>query len=203
MYDRTKFALIAMKRMLQYLLAAWMVCSLTARMDAADADQAVIETTLGTVTIEFWSDVAPKSVANFKQLAKKGFYNGTVFHRIIPGFLAQAGDPLTKDPSKENQWGKGGPDVAIDAEFNGRAHQFGVISMAPYKAPNKSGSQFFFCLGNAPQLDGKCSPFGKVISGQDVLNKLGEVAVKAAANGERSKPGERIEIKSVKIQPAE
>ena len=201
MYDRTDFGMIAMKQMLQYLLAAWMVCGLSSRLNAADAEKAVIETSLGTVTIELWSDVAPKSVAQFKKLANQQFYNGTSFHRIISGFLAQGGDPLTKDPSKESQWGKGGPDAPIDAEFSGRSHQFGVVAMAPYKSPKKSGSQFFFCLGNAPQLDGKCSPFGKVISGQDVLKQLGEVPVKAAPNGERSKPGKRIEIKSIKIQP--
>lgn len=194
--------MIAMKQLLHYLLAGWMVCCLTVKLDAADAEKAVIETTLGTITIEFWSDVAPKSVANFKKLAKEGFYNETAFHRIIHGFLAQGGDPLTRNPSEENQWGKGGPDTPIDAEFNGRSHQFGVVSMAPYKAPNKSGSQFFFCLGDAPQLDGKCSPFAKVISGQDVLKKFDAIPVKAASNGERSKPGKRIEIKSVKIQPA-
>jgi len=203
MYDRTKFGMIAMNRMLQYLLVALMVCGLSSRLKAADAEKGVIETSLGTVTIEFWSDVAPKSVANFKKLAKQGFYNGTSFHRIISGFLAQGGDPLTKDPSKESQWGKGGPDAPIDAEFSARSHQFGVISMAPYKSPKKSGSQFLFCLGNASQLDGKCSPFGKVVSGQDVLKRLGEIPVKAASSGERSKPGKRVEIKSIKIQPGQ
>ena len=202
MYDRTKSGMIAMKQMLQYLFTAWVVCCLTVQMSAADAEQAVIETTLGTVTIELWSDVAPKSVAHFKKLADEGFYNGTSFHRIIRGFLAQGGDPFTRDPAKESQWGKGGPDTAIDAELNSRPHEFGVVSLAPYKAPNKSGSQFFFCLGKAPQLNGKCSPFGKVVSGQDVLKKFDAVPVKSAPNGERSKPGDRIEIKSIKVQPA-
>lgn len=200
MYDRTKSGTFAMKKMLHYLLAGWIGLGLAKNLEAADAEMAVIETSKGTLTIELWSDVAPKSVANFKQLAKEGFYDGTAFHRIISGMLAQGGDPLTKDPSKENQWGKGGPKSPIAAEFNARPHTFGVVSMAPYKAPNKSGSQFFFCLGNAPQLNGKCSPFGKIKSGEDVLKTIGKVPVKTAPNGERSKPSERIEIKSIRIK---
>src|SRR5664280_538069 len=91
---------------------------------------AVITTTEGTMVIEFWPDVAPKTVENFKALANKGFYDGTCFHRVIKGFMIQGGDPLTKDPSKEDAWGTGGPGYQIKAEFNDHSHQRGVISMA-------------------------------------------------------------------------
>jgi len=91
---------------------------------------AVISTTEGDMVLEFWPDVAPKTVENFKTLAKKGFYDGTAFHRIIKGFMIQGGDPNTKDPSKEDSYGTGGPGYSIPAEFNNKSHQFGVISMA-------------------------------------------------------------------------
>src|SRR5580704_13623213 len=91
---------------------------------------AVITTTEGTMVIEFWTDAAPKTIANFKKLASSGFYNGTCFHRVIPGFMIQGGDPNTKDPSAESSWGMGGPGYTIDAEFNDHPHLRGVISMA-------------------------------------------------------------------------
>src|SRR3954451_18943720 len=89
---------------------------------------AIIKTSAGEMTVEFWPDVAPKTVENFKTLAKKDFYNGTAFHRIIKGFMIQGGDPLTKDPKKESQWGTGGPGHKVKAEFNDRPHQRGVLS---------------------------------------------------------------------------
>ena len=96
----------------------------------AENEVAIIKTGAGEMVIEFWSDVAPKSVQNFKDLAKKGFYDGTCFHRIVKGFMIQGGDPLTKDPSAESRWGTGGPDHRVKAEFNDKAHVRGVISMA-------------------------------------------------------------------------
>src|SRR6516165_5569082 len=108
---------------------------------------AVIKTSEGEMVVEFWPDVAPKTVENFKTLAKKGFYDGTCFHRVIKGFMIQGGDPLTKDPSKEDLWGTGGPGYQIKAEFNDRSHTRGVLSMARSNDPDSAGSQFFICHG--------------------------------------------------------
>ena len=104
---------------------------------------AVISTTEGAMVIEFWPDVAPKTVENFKTLAKKGFYDGTCFHRVIKGFMIQGGDPLTKDASKEAMWGTGDPGYKVKAEFNDRHHDRGVISMSRSQDPDSAGSQFF------------------------------------------------------------
>src|ERR1700729_4592288 len=106
---------------------------------------AVITTSEGEMTVEFWSDVAPKTVENFKKLANKGFYDGTKFHRVIKGFMIQGGDPLTKDDSQEDSWGTGGPGYQIKAEFNDKAHTRGVLPMARSQNPNSAGSQFFIC----------------------------------------------------------
>src|SRR5580698_1682075 len=132
---------------------------------------AVIKTTAGEMVVEFWPDVAPKTVENFKALAGKGFYNGTAFHRIIKGFMIQGGDPLTKDPAQEARWGTGGPGYSIKAEFNSHSHQRGVISMARSSDPDSAGSQFCLVLGDASFLDGKYTAFGKLIKGDDVLGK--------------------------------
>ncbi len=191
-----------MKHFLTWILACVVGIYFSINIKAADGEVATIETSAGTIIVEFWPEVAPKSVENFKSLAKKGFYDGTAFHRIISGIMAQGGDPLTKDPSQESSWGTGGPGYTISAEINPRPHQLGVISMAPGPKPGTSGSQFILCLGNAPQLNGKCSAFGKVKSGLDVLKKIGKTPVKASANGERSKPTSRLEVKSIKIQKA-
>ena len=164
---------------------------------------AVIKTSEGDMVVEFWSDVAPKTVENFKKLSKQGFYNGTAFHRIIKGFMIQGGDPLTKDPSKEAMWGTGGPGYSIKAEFNSRSHQRGVLSMARSSDPDSAGSQFFICLGDASFLNGKYTAFGKVIKGDDVLGKIGDTPVTSSGGGEASKPTKRIEVKSIDVVPAD
>jgi peptidyl-prolyl cis-trans isomerase B (cyclophilin B) len=164
---------------------------------------AVIKTSEGEMVFEFWPDVAPKTVENFKKLAKQGFYNGTAFHRIIKGFMVQGGDPLTKDPAQEARWGTGGPGYQIKAEFNSRSHQRGVISMARSNDPDSAGSQFFIVLGDASFLDGKYTAFGKLIKGDDVLGKIGDTPVARGGGGEASKPTKRIEVESVDIVPAE
>ena len=135
----------------------------------ATNEVAVIKTTAGEMVIEFWPDVAPKTVENFKTLAKKGFYDGTAFHRVIKGFMIQGGDPLTKDPAKEAMWGTGGPGYQIKAEFNDRSHTRGVLSMARSQNPDSAGSQFFICHGNPTFLDRQYTAFGKLIKGDDVL----------------------------------
>jgi peptidyl-prolyl cis-trans isomerase B (cyclophilin B) len=164
---------------------------------------AVITTTAGEMVVEFWPDVAPKTVENFKKLAKQGFYDGTAFHRIIKGFMIQGGDPNTKDVARENEYGTGGPGYQINAEFNDRKHVRGVLSMARSQNPNSAGSQFFIMLGPAPFLDKQYTGFGKLIKGDDVLGKIGDTPVAASRGGEQSKPTKRIEVQSIKIVPAD
>jgi peptidyl-prolyl cis-trans isomerase B (cyclophilin B) len=164
------------------------------------SEVAVINTTEGEMQIEFWPDVAPKTVENFKTLAQKGFYDGTCFHRIIKGFMIQGGDPLTKDASQEDSWGTGGPGYMIKAEFNDRKHQSGVISMARSSNPHSAGSQFFICDGDASFLDRQYTAFGKLIKGEDVLKKISGTPVGPSAHGgENSKPQKRVGVISIKI----
>jgi peptidyl-prolyl cis-trans isomerase B (cyclophilin B) len=163
---------------------------------------AVIKTSAGEMVVEFWPDVAPKTVENFKKLAKQGFYDGTAFHRIIKGFMIQGGDPKTKDTSSEAEYGTGGPGYSIKAEFNERKHTKGVISMARSSDPDSAGSQFFIMLGAAPSLDHQYTAFGKLIKGEDVLEKIGNTPV-APRGREMSKPRERVEVQSIKIVPAD
>jgi len=154
------------------------------------------------MVIEFWPDVAPKTVANFKMLAQKGFYDGTCFHRIIKGFMIQGGDPFTKDANQESRWGTGGPGYQIRAEFNERSHQRGVVSMARSSNPDSAGSQFFICDGDASFLDRQYTAFGKLIKGDDVLAKIAGTPVGSGGSGERSKPQKRVGVVSIKIVSA-
>src|SRR3954471_18606212 len=140
-------------------------------------EQAVIKTSAGDMVVEFWPDVAPKTVENFKSLAKKGFYDGTAVHRIVQGFMIQGGDPLTKDAKKEREWGTGGPGHTVKAEFNDRPHQRGVLSMARSSDPDSAGSQFFICLARTTHLDHQYTAFGKLIKGDDTLTKIGDTPV--------------------------
>src|SRR4051812_9574450 len=170
---------------------------------ATTNEVAVISTSAGDMVLEFWPDVAPKTVENFKKLARQGFYDGTTFHRIIKGFMIQGGDPKTKDVSKEREYGTGDPGYKIKAEFNQRKHVRGVLSMARSADPNSAGSQFFVMLGPAPHLDGQYTGFGKLIKGEDVLAKIGEAPTTFGGDGAMSKPKERIEVQSIKIVPAD
>jgi peptidyl-prolyl cis-trans isomerase B (cyclophilin B) len=164
---------------------------------------AVIKTDAGEMVVEFWSDVAPATVENFKKLANAKFYDGTAFHRIIKGFMIQGGDPKSKDASKEMEWGTGDPGYKIKAEFNDKKHVAGVLSMARSASPDSAGSQFFICLGDAPFLDGKYTGFGKVIKGEDVLQKLGDSPVGPSPSGEPSKPKSRVGVESIRIVAAD
>jgi peptidyl-prolyl cis-trans isomerase B (cyclophilin B) len=159
---------------------------------------AVIDTAAGKMVVEFWADVAPKTVENFKKLAKEQFYDGTAFHRIVKGFMIQGGDPLTKNPKEESSWGTGDPGYKIKAEFNERPHVRGVLSMARSQDPDSAGSQFFICLADAKFLDGNYTAFGKVIQGDDTLTQLGD-APTAANRGEKSKPLERQGVTRISI----
>jgi len=168
----------------------------------ANKEVAIIKTNKGEMVVEFWSDVAPKTVENFKKLANKGFYDGTCFHRIVKGFMIQGGDPLTKDPEEEYRWGTGGPGWKVKAEFNNRPHVRGVLSMARSRDPDSAGSQFFVCLAKAEFLDGEYTAFGAVIKGDEVLGAIGDTPVVMGQGGERSKPTVRIAVESIRIAPA-
>jgi peptidyl-prolyl cis-trans isomerase B (cyclophilin B) len=158
------------------------------------SEMAVITTTEGEIVIEFWPDVAPKTVENFKKLAWQGFYDGTCFHRVIKGFMIQGGDPLTKDPSQEGAWGTGGPGYQVNAEFNDRSHTRGVISMARSSNPNSAGSQFFICHGDPTFLDHQYTAFGKLVQGDDVLEKIATTPTRA-----QDRPAKRMGVTHIKI----
>jgi cyclophilin family peptidyl-prolyl cis-trans isomerase len=119
-----------------------------------------IKTEFGEITVEFYSDDAPKTVENFKKLAKIGFYDGLIFHRIVPGFVIQGGDPHTKDTANKVKWGTGDPGWNIKAEFNKNTHSRGILSMARSQDPDSAGSQFFIILKDSKFLDGKYTVFG-------------------------------------------
>ncbi len=163
---------------------------------------AVLETTKGRMVIEFWEKDAPATVANFKKLARQGYFDGTGFHRIIKNFMIQGGDPKSKNP-KAPDLGTGDPGYKIKDEFNSHKHLPGVISMANSGTPNSAGSQFFLMHGPAPFLDGKYTAFGHVIDGMSVLNEIANTPVgpNPMMGGEQSKPLEWTTLKSVKIVP--
>ena len=150
---------------------------------------AVIETKFGKIEMEFFEDKAPGHVKNFKDLAKKGFYDGTIFHRVIPGFMIQGGDPNTKSDDRSDH-GMGGPGYSIKAEFNDTPHKRGILSMARSKDPNSAGSQFYIVVKDSAFLDGQYTAFGKVLSGMTVADQI----VNAPRDG-RDNPNERIEMK--------
>jgi peptidyl-prolyl cis-trans isomerase B (cyclophilin B) len=164
---------------------------------------AVIKTSEGDMVVQFWADAAPKTIENFKKLARQGFYDGTIFHRIVKEFMVQGGDPNSKDPAKENSYGQGGPGYQIKAEFNDHPHDRGVLSMARSSDPDSAGSQFFICLAPVHRLDHQYTTFGKLIKGEDVLEKIGNTPVERNAQGEPSKPTKRVAVESVKIVPAD
>ena len=133
----------------------------------------IIKTSFGNIKFNLLSDIAPETVRNFSQLVKSGFYNGTLFHRIIPGFMIQGGDPNTKNPDKST-WGQGGPGYNLKAEFNTRSHLRGIVSMARATDPDSAGSQFFIVTSdnNTEALDRQYTVFGKVTEGMDVAHKI-------------------------------
>ncbi len=151
---------------------------------------AVVKTTAGEMTFEFFADKAPNHVRNFVELAEKGFYDGTIFHRVIPGFMIQGGCPKGD--------GTGGPGHKVDAEFNDVHHARGIVSMARSNDPNSAGSQFFVCHGDAGFLDGQYTAFGKMTSGDATLDEI--VAGECAPGGEGSRPLNPVKIESVSVQ---
>jgi peptidyl-prolyl cis-trans isomerase B (cyclophilin B) len=159
-----------------------------------DGDEvAVMETSLGKVVLMFFPDKAPNHVENFKMLAKQGFYDGTKYHRVIPGFMIQGGDPNTKKGDPET-WGTGGPEKNVKAEFNDVKHERGILSMARSRDPDSAGSQFFIMVKYAPSLDGKYSAFGKVVYGMETVDKIVSLP-----RNQTDRPDVPPVIKSVKI----
>ena len=133
--------------------------------------KAVIETTHGKIVLNLLPDIAPETVRNFIKLAKSGFYNGTLFHRVIPGFMIQGGDPNSKQSDKRT-WGIGGPGYTIKAEFNPRSHLRGIVSMARAMDPDSAGSQFFIVTTDSTFLDRQYTAFGEVIEGMGIADKI-------------------------------
>jgi peptidyl-prolyl cis-trans isomerase B (cyclophilin B) len=150
--------------------------------------QAIIHTTLGDITLKFFPEVAPNHVNNFIELAKKGFYNGTTFHRVVAKFVIQGGDPNSKNPDRSSH-GMGGPGYQIKAEFNNKPHRRGTLSMARSTHPDSAGSQFFICVADAPFLDRKYTAFGEVVKGMEVVDKI----VSQPRDG-NDNPNDRIEM---------
>ena len=159
---------------------------------------AVLKTSEGEMVLEFYPEVAPNHVENFKKLAKKGFYDGTAFHRVIKGFMIQGGDPNTKDEAKKDSWGQGGPGYTIKAEFNKKPHVRGTLSMARTPDPDSAGCQFYICHGAPSFLDGQYTVFGQLIKGDDVLEKIATTATEGS-----DRPVKRMNIESIKIVPAD
>lgn len=166
----------------------------TQKKDKKMQEVAVIETRHGKIVLKFFPDKAPKHVESFKKLARAGFYDGTTFHRVIPGFMIQGGDPNSKDAKARHTHGTGGPGFNLPAEFSMTAHKRGIVSMARSQDPDSAGSQFFICHADANFLDGQYTVFGEAIEGLDVVDKI--VNEKRDGN---DNPLERVEMK-VKIE---
>ena len=165
---------------------------------ATGTPRAIIHTNYGDMTVEFWPDVAPRTVDNFLKLSREKFYDGSAFHRVIKGFMIQGGCPNSKIGARGAP-GTGGPGYMVKAEFNNRPHVKGVLSMARSSDPDSAGSQFFICHGDASFLNNKYTAFGKLVSGEEVLNKIANIR---CVGMEGSTPTERVEISSVEIVEA-
>jgi peptidyl-prolyl cis-trans isomerase B (cyclophilin B) len=161
-------------------------------MNKMTETKAMIETKFGTIELRFFPDVAPNHVNNFIDLSKKGFYDGTTFHRVIPGFMIQGGDPNSKSPDRSKH-GMGGPGHTVKAEFSEKPHKRGTLSMARSGHPDSAGSQFFICVADAPFLNRQYTVFGEVITGMEAVDQIVSQPRDRSDN-----PNERIEMK-VKI----
>jgi len=161
----------------------------------AKSSKAIIKTKFGDMDIVFFPEKAPKHVENFIALAKSGFYSGTIFHRVIPGFMIQGGDPNTKDLNKSETYGQGGPSQRLKAEFNDIPHKRGILSMARTSDPNSAGSQFFIVVKDSNFLDGQYTVFGEVVKGMEVADKI----VSLPKNS-RDLPTERAEMTIVVVE---
>ena len=196
MRDMTHRLLTAMLALLALvMLGGWDATAVAAdkapavQPSADKGPKVIIKTKLGEIEIKLFPDKAPKHVENFLKLAKSGFYNGTIFHRVIPGFMIQGGDPNTKDLNKKELYGMGGPGHSVKAEFNDMPHKRGIVSMARSNDPDSAGSQFFIVVEDSPFLDGKYTAFGQVVKGLGVADKIVNQPRDA-----RDNPLERIEM---------
>jgi len=157
--------------------------------------RAIIKTKFGDIEVKFYQDVAPKHVENFIKLAKSGFYNGTIFHRVIPGFMIQGGDPNTKDSLRKELYGQGGPKdekgnpILLKAEFSDIPHKRGILSMARAQDPDTAGSQFFIVVEDSRFLDRKYTVFGEVTRGIGVADKIVNLP-----RNDQDLPNERVEM---------
>ena len=157
--------------------------------------KAILKTKFGDIHIKFYPDVAPNHVANFIKLAKSGFYDGTIFHRVIPGFMIQGGDPNTKSSLRKDTYGQGGPKdekgnpILLKAEFNDTPHKRGIVSMARANEPDTAGSQFFIVVETSPFLDGKYTAFGEVTKGLGIADRI-----VVLPKNDRDLPNDRIEM---------
>jgi peptidyl-prolyl cis-trans isomerase B (cyclophilin B) len=177
-------------KFIQKIIISFLFVIVSSNVIADEATpHAVIETNLGNIELRFFPDVAPEHVENFLTLAKTGFYDGTIFHRVIPGFMIQGGDPNTKSMDK-SKYGQGGPDHSVKAEFNDRPHKRGILSMARSQHPDSAGSQFFIVVQDANFLDGQYTVFGEVVSGMDVADKI-----VSQERDRHDNPLQRIEMK--------
>lgn len=165
------------------------------KVEGVKGPKAIITTRFGEMEITFFPDKAPKHVENFISLAKSGFYNGTIFHRVIPGFMIQGGDPNTKDLNKPETYGQGGPSQRLKAEFNDIPHRRGILSMARTSDPNSAGSQFYIVVKDSNFLDGQYTVFGEVVRGMEVADKI----VSSPRNN-RDLPNERVEMTVVVVE---
>lgn len=150
---------------------------------------AIIHTRFGDISIRFFPDIAPKHVESFKKLARDLFYNGTTFHRVIPGFMIQGGDPISKNENMRHMHGTGGPDYRLNAEFSKLPHKRGTLSAARSQNPNSAGSQFFICVNDSSWLDGQYTIFGEVIDGMEFVD-----TIVGQPRDEQDNPIERIEM---------
>jgi peptidyl-prolyl cis-trans isomerase B (cyclophilin B) len=158
--------------------------------------KAFIETKFGNIELGFFPDVAPNHVNNFIELSKKGFYDGTLFHRVIPGYMIQGGDPNSKDTDQDT--GRAVPVIpSIKAEFNDKPHKRGTLSMARSDHPDSAGSQFFICVADAAFLDGKYTVFGEVVSGMEAADKI-----VSQPRDRSNNPDKRVEMKIRIVEPA-
>lgn len=153
-----------------------------------------IETNHGNISLNLFPELAPETVRNFEKLVRDGFYNGTLFHRVIPGFMIQGGDPNTKTDNKSS-WGMGGPGYNIKAEFSSRSHLRGIVSMARSQDPNSAGSQFFIVTSDSAFLDREYTVFGQVTEGMDVADKI----VKVQKDGNDC-PLEKVQMVKVTLE---
>ena len=165
------------------------------KAEGVKGPKAIIKTKFGDMDIVFFPEKAPKHVENFIALAKSGFYNGTIFHRVIPGFMIQGGDPNTKDLNKPETYGQGGPSQRLKAEFNDIPHRRGILSMARTNDPNSAGSQFFIVVKDSNFLDGQYTVFGEVVKGMEVVDKI-----VGLPKNSRDLPTERAEMTVVVVE---